>query len=43
LMSKLCIDYTSVLNWLHDICVQAVYQISPKDSYEDEIIKSIYF
>jgi hypothetical protein len=39
LMSKLCIDYATV-KWLHDICIQAVYQISPKDLYEDEIIKN---
>jgi hypothetical protein len=31
LMSKLYIDYTTVLKWLHYICLQAMYQISPKD------------
>ncbi len=40
LTSKLSIDYATVLKWLHDICIQAVYQISPKDLYEDGIIKN---
>jgi hypothetical protein len=36
----LCIDYATILKWLHDICIQAVYQISPNDLYKDEIIKN---
>jgi hypothetical protein len=40
LTSKLCIDYATILKWLHDICIQAVYQITPKDLYDDKIIKN---
>jgi hypothetical protein len=31
LMSKLKVDYATLVKWLHDTCMQAVYQISPTD------------
>jgi hypothetical protein len=29
LMSKLEIDYVTILKWLHEICLQEVYQVAP--------------
>ena len=40
LMSKLEVDYELLLEWLHDIFLQAVYQSSPSNLYMDKRLKS---
>jgi hypothetical protein len=41
LMSHLQIDYITLLRWLNDVCIQAVYQLSPEDLYNDELFQSV--
>jgi hypothetical protein len=38
-MSHLKGDYTTLLKRLHDVCMQAVYQLSPTDLYKDKIFE----
>jgi hypothetical protein len=40
MMSHLKLDYATLLRWLNDICIQAVYQLSPEDLYSDTLCKS---
>jgi hypothetical protein len=42
-MSHLKINYTTLLKWLHDICIQGVYQLSPTDLYKDKIFEDHLF
>jgi hypothetical protein len=41
LMSHLQIDYITLLRWLNDVCIQAVYQLSPEDLYNDELFLNV--
>ena len=41
MMLHLKLDYTTLLRWLNDICIQAVYQLSPEHLYNDRLFKSV--
>jgi hypothetical protein len=38
-MFHLKIDYVTCLKWLHDIFIQATYQLSSTELYNDEVFK----
>lgn len=39
LLTKLEVDYVTLLKWLHDCCFQAYYGLSHTDIYNDKCIK----
>ncbi len=38
LMLHLHCDYQTLTSWLQDICMQAIYQLSPTDLYQDTLV-----